>query len=167
MDLSIFATPPSYLNDSLFKPVTQEIPYVQSNEYFQREDVVYLPIKFDMLSIAINGIQKFKNISSEKWAESGYKFPLEETFSNATLFLSCLPDRYLFNLDTENIEPTSYGTFVLDFFDNSDRISIEIGKDKIGYYTEFANKENFMSEGLNFNGNDVPKEIFEVFEKML
>lgn len=167
MDLSIFATQPTYQLNSLFKPITQEVNYVQSNEYFQFEDIQYLPIRFDLLSLAINKVDRFKSIPIDKWINSGYKYPLEETYNNVNVFLSSLPDIYLYNLDTENIEPTSYGTFVLDFISNNNKLSIEIGKEKIGYFTDFINQDNLMSEGVNFNDQNVPWQIFEVFEKML
>lgn len=154
--------------DLMFKPVSQEWFKLESDEYITKEVLdIYSPIKFDILSIAINNVEKFKNFSSSQWEYSGYKQPDENTFNNAICFLASLPDSYLFYLNTDDIEPTPYGTFVLDFSNKSDLISIEIGKNKVGFYTKFLNETNSNSDGINFDADNLPKEIMDAFNKML
>lgn len=154
--------------ESLFNPVCIESMFVQSDEYIQGEDfAIYSPIKIDMLSIVLNKLEQFRSVSGEQWENSGYKQPLNETFYNATHFLNSIPDLYLYSLATENIEPTPYGTFILDFMNNQNKVSIEIGREKVGFFTKFTNKENMKSDGLIFKGDDVPKEVFAAFKEMV
>lgn len=71
-------------------------------------------------------------------------------------------------MQTEDIEPTPYGTFVLDFIDNdNNKISVEIGKNKLGYFTKYKNRPNTMSEGIEIDENNIfPNEVTEAFEVM-
>ncbi len=160
--------PHPYSIESLLKPVSQKLVIIPSDEYVEKEDFeLYYPVKFDMLSILVNQIEKFHNFSKEQWEYSGYKMPEGVTFDNTIGFLSSIPEAYLFNLNPENIEPTPYGTFVLEFSNNQNLISVEIGKNKLGYFNKLLGQVISSSDGINFDADNLPKEIMDAFEKML
>ena len=139
---------------------------ISSDEYTEGDNSeLNYPIKFEPISLLVYQIDKFRNISNTQWEQSGYDSPEDSTFDNVKDFLCTLPEKYLFNLSPENIEPTPYGTLVLDFTNNEKVVSIEIGKSKIGYYTKNIDlKPN--PEGINLDAENIPNEILDAFEKM-
>ncbi len=154
--------------ESLIKPISQQVVTIKSNEYIEKEDFeLYSPIKFEILSILVNQVDKYCDFNEDQWEHSGYKMPGVSTFSNVKGFLCTLPEKYLFYLSPDDIEPTPYGTFVLEFNYNDKVISLEIGKDKIGYYTKNINLIKPQSEGIDFDSNSLPQEILDAFDGML
>jgi hypothetical protein len=85
------------------------------------------------------------------------------------LFLKKLPEKYgkLLNLK-DNITPTPYGTLVADFETEKGLVSVEISKYQIGFFTDFVDMENEMSEGVFFDfAIPTPDELMNNLEKLL
>lgn len=102
------------------------------------------------------------------WNGDGADVPSEQTFFNANRFIERLPDDILQNLPEENINLTPYGTIIFDFENESgELVSVEVGKEKIGFFTEFISGENIESSGEKIGVNEVPKAILPAFEKFL
>lgn len=167
MLISPFINQPNDI-DNIFKPISQENIHFKNDEYVERVplDIYSLPVKFDMLSIAISHIDKYKKLPATEWEYSGYKYPETSTFDNALSFLATIPESYLYNLNNDELEPTPYGTLIFNFYNNDNSISIEIGKSKLGYYTSFVNLPNTSSEGIDFDAEKLPKSIMAAFEKL-
>lgn len=89
-----------------------------------------------------------------------------KTIRNAINFVKLIPDKLTFLLDTDSIVPTSYGTIVFDFEQNDNLISVEIGADLIGYFTEQSTKENFTEPGIEFNERTLPKNLEKSFRSL-
>lgn len=63
---------------------------------------------------------------------------------------------------------TPYGTVVLDFQNlKKDFISVEIGKEKIGFFTEFISGPNYRSEGIKIGIDEIPREIVPAFKGLM
>jgi hypothetical protein len=157
-----------YSSETLTMPISQGSLTIYSDEYIEKEDFeAYFPITFNICSILIDRVERFNNVASNDWSSAGFKLPDEMTFNNVKLFLTMIPEDYLYSLLPDNIEPTPYGTFVLDFEKNDKLLSIEIGKDKIGFYTKFNNEVKDTLDGDKFDGNEIPGEVWTVFEKFV
>ncbi|WP_236974825.1 hypothetical protein [Membranihabitans maritimus] len=76
----------------------------------------------------------------DNWDGQGAQPPSESTISNALNFIDLLPDSTVAFLDEENIVCTPYGTIVLDFENQDDVFSVEIGNRRLGYFFESAGK---------------------------
>jgi hypothetical protein len=83
-------------------------------------------------------------------------------YCNTRDFLEKLDDKFLDCLKEENILPTPYGTITLDFESEDNLVSVEIGKDQIGFFTDFMKKENIKSNGENFVNNNIPCKLKNV-----
>lgn len=68
----------------------------------------------------------------------------------------------------DDIYATPYGTIVLEFRSNFGLVSIEIGREKIGYFTDFndKNEHNNHSDGIDTDFRIVPLELRENLAKL-
>ncbi len=101
-------------------------------------------------------VKYINNISSSNLVD-------KKVIDNGIIFLSILPDCISKEIMSLNITP--YGTIVLDFEKESNLISVEIGETEIGFFTEFDDKENFVSNGVPFNGI-IPDDLNSAFKKL-
>ncbi len=86
---------------------------------------------------------------------------------NANMFLKKLPGYYSDKLNIEDITPTPYGTIVMDWYNDAEElISIEIGKTKVGYFTEFHDSNNPFSEGIEFKSTSIPEELISLLRRL-
>ena len=86
--------------------------------------------------------------------------PLElAAYMNANLFLEQLSRNVLAHLSTDALQPTPYGTVVMDFKRGEDLVSVEIGNNSIGFFTHFREKRNFCSEGDLYPFSSIPEKL--------
>ena len=77
--------------------------------------------------------------------------PLElAAYENANHFLDQVDRNILKYLSQESLQPTPYGTVVMDFQKGRNLVSVEIGNDKIGFFTRFENSKNLYSGGESY-----------------
>ena len=58
-----------------------------------------------------------------------------------------------------DIEPTPYGSVVLNFEDERGLVSVEIGKSKIGWFTDFRDGKNYASDCVKCDFNLIPQAL--------
>lgn len=105
---------------------------------------------------AIEDLDKISKITNG-W--DGYKAitPENEVIDNAKSFIMNLS---YYNYDAPaSIEPTPYGSIVIDFEGERGLVSVEIGKSKIGWFTDFLDGHNHASEGMTYNFNYIPQAL--------
>ncbi len=109
-----------------------------------------------------------KNVKSLKsnWDGNGGVPPDHTVIANANAFISILPLSIANELNENKIIPTPYGTLVFDWEKNSNLISVEIGENEIGFFTEFSDEKNIASEGILFNKNSLPLDLAKAFKKL-
>lgn len=91
------------------------------------------------------------------WNGEGAVVPSEQVIKNTFKFLDCiLTHSYTNYVKPEDIVPTPYGTIDIDFETGQGLVSVEIGKDQIGFFTEFGTKENVFSDGIETNFRSIP-----------
>lgn len=101
------------------------------------------PIVYDALSQRLSELISL----SPDWDGYGAVVPDIATYTTAIDFLKKIDQKTLSYLDEDDIVPTPYGTIVLDFANGQNLVSIEIGENKIGFFTEFSDGKNSESEG--------------------
>lgn len=87
--------------------------------------------------------------------------PISLVINNAKKFIFCLSN-YGYQVPTD-IEPTPYGSIVMDFDVDRGLVSVEIGMTKIGWFTDFEDGHNYASEGLECDFNTIPQSLESLF----
>lgn len=85
--------------------------------------------------------------------------PSDTVIENSKRFISSLPTYYQRIIDPEEcITATGHGTIVFDWYYKKNLVSVEIGRTKIGWFTELPDGSNPFSEGILLS-NEPPKEV--------
>lgn len=88
--------------------------------------------------------------------------PSERVVNNAFRFLDTLS---MFGfadiLDPENVVPTPYGTIDMDFETSNGLVSVEIGTSQVGFFTEFLNDEDTLSDGIDTDFKEIPQSLMD------
>ena len=100
------------------------------------------------------------------WDGYGAVPPDNSVIVNARAFLDMMPVSLANELTENSIVPTPYGTLVFDWEKNANLISVEIGENEIGFFTDFEDKINFESKGISFNKKILPLELVNSFKKL-
>ena len=64
-------------------------------------------------------------------------------------------------LDPENVVPTPYGTIDMDFETSNGLVSVEIGTSQVGFFTEFLNDEDTLSDGIDTDFKEIPQSLMD------
>lgn len=104
---------------------------------------------------------------NDNWDGYGAIRPNIETVHQGNSFLSNLNVAILQYLNEEDITPTPYGTIVMDFYRGSNRLSVEFGESKIGFFSEFVNNQQVELEGVEFDRTKLPNELQKAIELFL
>lgn len=116
---------------------------------------------FDNIQRRFDAIRKL----SDNWDGMGATTVETRVVKNALAFLNMLNTRQLLALEAENIMPTPYGTVELDWKSNDSLLSVEIGTNKIGFFTQFPDNKNLSSNGFSFNGLKISQNLATAIEK--
>lgn len=93
--------------------------------------------------------------------------PYEESISNSFHFLHRLPEYVLEKIGSDNVYPTNYGTIIIDLINEAEeKVSLELGRTKIGFYTSFDDGQNYSIEQVNFNSNYLPPDLLSAITKL-
>lgn len=108
-----------------------------------------------------NRVSEIRMLESN-WDGYGAIVPSDEVIKNAFRFLDTL-SVFGFGeiLDPENVVPTPYGTIDMDFETSNGLVSVEIGTNQVGFFTEFLNDEDVLSDGIDTNFMEIPQPLME------
>jgi hypothetical protein len=104
---------------------------------------------------------------SEAWYFGNREYLSEEVEKNALDFEKLIDPRLWEEDDEADTNVTGWGTVTLDFYvpDNG-LVSVEVGKIKVGYFTEFEDGINYESDGFDWpDHTKVDDEMLEWFLK--
>lgn len=105
------------------------------------------------------------SLLEENWDGYGATVPSVKVIKNAYKFIDALIKEN-FDLKPDAITPTPYGSIVLDIESKLGLVSIEIGSEKVGYFTEYIEVIDVASDGINTDFRSVPDEIIYALEKL-
>lgn len=132
-----------------------------SNEYLDSDLSGIQESNLDVFLIE-NRLRSFANLGFN-W--DGYHgVPPTRSVVNAIQFYRFLPRILQERILTDHISPTPYGTITLEWANGDFFISIEIGENKIGFFSELPDGTSPKLESKEFNENHIPNELVDAFE---
>lgn len=113
-------------------------------------DMVRLPFfaKVDRISLLDNN-----------WDGYGSEKPNSQAIKNARHLIETLDRETLKYLTTDAIYPSSYGSVILDFETKRGLVSVEIGDNTMGFFTDFVDGNNYAAEGISTDFVSVPTSL--------
>jgi hypothetical protein len=152
-------------NYTMYMPIKAE-RRIDDRTLTRDEFLAYaIPIK---INPEIDLLKKLSTISNleENWdGYNGAAFDFS-VIHNSLAFLKNLPENVISDIKTDDLTPTPYGTLVFDFNNNDDLVSVEIGENQIGFYTDFRTSDNFNLDRKSFNQDALPFELIDAFKKL-
>ncbi len=123
---------------------------------------------FESNKLNENISKRISEISSLKvnWDGYGGSAPSKNTIELVNSFLIELPQKYIDLIHFEDIVPTSHGTVRIEWEKEGYFVSIEIGENGSGYYSELLHGEEPYNDNLESVTNPVPYEFLEALEKL-
>lgn len=101
----------------------------------------------------------------EEWIErecpdrNGDIAPIPTILNNAKRFVKNLITQGLQLPNADSMYATPYGTIVIDIQNERGIVSVEIGNEKLGFFTDYHSGENYGSEGITTDFEHIPEEI--------
>jgi hypothetical protein len=125
------------------------------------------PVQLENLTLIANKVEQLLTLQTN-WDGYGAKALSQQVISNCLKFVESLPEFVQERLDLDDITPTSYGTIVADWRNESGEvISTEIGESTFGFFTEFNSPgEQLSIDRIDFNENALPLALFKAFNKL-
>ena len=105
-----------------------------------------------------NRISEIDNLK-DNWDGYGAIAPSEIVIKNAFKFIDCILAEGFNAIEKDDIIPTPYGSIVLDFNTTRGLVSVEIGLNQIGFFTEFVNQNDFASDGIITDFRTIPEDL--------
>lgn len=126
------------------------------------EDIILYPL-------CINEIDKISKLE-ENWDGYDGVVPSEIVIENAKKFVTLIFNSGYKVFYEENIYPTPYGSIIVDVEPKDDYfVSIEIGKNAIGWFTKFGKNnypEELMMDIIEINFESLPEELKIALDKL-
>lgn len=148
------------------------IEQIISTSFIKRPDFV-CSFGIILQQLATAHIPSIKNrvslLSSleNNWDGYGATKVSEVVLKNTYKFIDavCKTSFYLYLTD-ENILLTPYGSIILDFKSNNGMVSVEIGSEKIGFFTDFNSNDDVYSDGILSDFRSIPQAVLENMAKL-
>lgn len=124
------------------------------------------PVIFSNTDFLLN---RLKNLTllPDDWDGFGAIPPYSESISNCIKFIKRLPDNVISQLEFDDFIPSNYGTVIINLTNSKkEKVSIEFGKTKLGFFTEFTDNYNFQINETLFNYNSLPPELISAITKL-
>jgi len=120
------------------------------------------PVKLEKKNEILN---KLKTIESfdEGWDGYGALVPSLNVFENTKKFINSLDEYYIEKLNIEGFYASPYGTFFIEWIKGNKMVSVEIGHDLFGYYSQNLISE-ISEDGISFK--EIPKELYNSLKEM-
>lgn len=115
----------------------------------------------------IDTVRKATDMEEHAWRKlyyhvhsMGYYGVNQKTIDNTVRFLGAINEDGLRLPDVEDVTNEPYGTISIDYSDdNGNMLSMEIGKAKIGFFTDYADGTNDESDGIATDFKTIPEEL--------
>lgn len=112
-----------------------------------------------------NRISEIDNLQ-DNWDGYGAVAPSRDVIKNAFKFVDCIIEEGFNAIKKEDIVPTPYGSIVLDFNTMKGLVSVEIGLTQIGFFTEFADQNDLVSDGIDTDFRTIPEALKEALNNL-
>ncbi len=167
---------PDYKIDSESKNLNSYYNYqISEIEDTEQYDTDFLCLNFPSIDFNVNKhieivrmIEKFTFLE-KNWDGFG-SLPLSPNVAEkAKVIVENINLNYLNNYNTE-VKISPYSTLIIDWFDEKNEFSLEIGKDYLGYYCDGENFDKEVDkiaittpEDISFAINEIENDLSEIF----
>lgn len=149
------------------KPRIEEVEIVASVRHKDTlEQTLNLSSFYTLLDLSISSpLTAAKNRISEieqlkdNWDNYGAIPPHHIIIKNSFKFLDLLKKIGITNIESNDIYPMPYGSIVIDINNNNGLVSIEIGNNSVGFFTDFESYNNISSKGDETDFTFIPKNL--------
>lgn len=125
-----------------------------------------IPIQFSNKTALFNQLDILSHLE-EGWDGFNAIPPCSEAISNASKFLSRISVDFIEKITLEDIYPTNHGTVVIDLINqNNEKVSVEFGRTKIGFYTDFKSGQNYRLDSVSYNYNNFPPDLISAVTQL-
>ncbi len=125
-----------------------------------------VPIQSSTMQKTVNHLSDLIQLSIG-WDGGDAIPPYFQSITNCLNFLYRIPIDFIEKIGTENIYPTNHGTVVVDLINNEgEKVSLEFGKTKIGFFSDFGDGFNYRLDGVIFNYNNLPPTLLSAITKL-
>lgn len=114
-------------------------------------------------------LEKLKSIKTLKkdWAWEASIPPSPAVINNVYHIFELLGKKRVTKLSPLDITPSPYGTINLEWeWINESFVSLEIGKEDLGFYGDLPDGTQFWYDNLPFDENHLPQELVAVLEEV-
>lgn len=94
-------------------------------------------------------------------SNSGLAVPTPEVAENAARFISSMERNGIACPDENDVMPSAFGTVVIDFYNERGLVSIEVGRTKVGFFTDYEDGINEESDGLATDFRSIPAQLLK------
>lgn len=91
------------------------------------------------------------------WDGYGASSVNRQVVKNATTFLRTLQNNGLQLPSSDDVYATPYGSIVMELYNKYGLVSLEIGEQQVGYFTDYRGRSNWGSEGIETDFKSVPE----------
>ena len=124
------------------------------------------PVVYSNKQNVLTDIMSFLSLP-ESWDGHDAIPPYLDSVSNCVKFLNRLPNTVIDGILIKDIIPSNYGTIILDLFNSKqEKVSLEFGKTKIGFYTKFQDEQNYQINEIQYNYNSLPPDLISAITKL-
>ena len=112
-----------------------------------------------------NRISELENLNNN-WDMYDAIAPFNEVIKNAYRLLDTLINDGYITIKAEDIVPTPYGSIVMDFANEKGLVSVEVGKTKVGFFTEFICENDYASDGIETDFHSIPETLKKALDTL-
>ena len=92
----------------------------------------------------------------ENWDGYDATVPSEQTIRNSFKFVESAFKEGFTQLEPADVYPTPYGSIVIEFkTEQTGLVSVEIGQEQIGFFTDFKNKPNYALDATQSDFTEI------------
>ena len=124
-------------------------------------DSFYTLLDLSMSNVKTAAKNKITEISQlvDNWDGNEACAPVAQVINNSFKFVDALFRIGIDRIDSDDIYPMPYGSIVIEINSKKGMVSVEIGKQSIGFFTDYAEHENFFSNGEETDFRSIPEDL--------
>ena len=93
---------------------------------------------------------------------AGFEVPSQKIANNASKFLKAMEVQSIPCPERGDVMPSAFGTVVIDINTSRGLVSIEIGRTKVGFFTDFEDGVNEESDGISTDFSSIPQPLLKL-----
>lgn len=109
-------------------------------------------------SAAKNRISEISQLA-DNWDGNEAAAPEIQVIKNSFKLVDALFRIGVDRIDSDDIYPMPYGSLVIEINSKKGMVSVEVGKHSIGFFTDYAEHENYFSNGEETDFRSLPENL--------